>query len=91
MGVAEVTQTVVKFCEEVMGKAGRVVAVEPDGEGRRVLVEIVEESEYMRRLGKSEMLGVYEVYVDPSLNVISYSRIGLRDRAAAQMITTDVS
>jgi hypothetical protein len=91
MSVAEVTQAVVNFFEEVMGKAGRVIAVEPDGEGRRVLVEVVEESDYMRRLGKSEILGVYEVHLDRDLNVTSYSRIGLRDRAAGQMLGTGVS
>lgn len=87
----EVTQAAVKFFQEVMGKAGRVIAVEPDGEGQRVLVEVVEESEYVRRLGKSEILGVYEVHMDRNLNVTSYSRIGLRDRAAGQMIGTSVS
>jgi len=86
MGIGAIPQLVVKFFEEVLDKTGRVIAVESDGEGGwRVLVEAVEECEYMRRLGKSDMLGMYEVRLDSNLEIVSYSRKGLKERTALEM------
>jgi hypothetical protein len=48
-------------------------------------VETVEESEYMRRLGRSEMVGLYEVQMDSRLEIVSYSRKGLKERTALEM------
>jgi hypothetical protein len=85
MSVAAVTQTVATFFEEVLGKTGRVIAVESEGErGWRALVETTEESEYMRHLGKSDMLGVYEVHLDAGLEIVSYSRKALKERTALE-------
>jgi len=86
MSIAKAGQTVVRFFEEVLDKPGRVIAVEPDSEGGwRALVETVEESEYMRRLGRSEMMGLYEVQVDSSLEIVSFNRKGLKERTALEM------
>jgi len=84
MSIADVTRTVLEFFEQVVGKSGKVVSVEGDGEGWRVLVESIEESDYLRRLGKSDILGLYEVHVDHNLQVISYTRTGLRERTALE-------
>jgi len=89
--VAEITHTVVTFFEEVLDKSGRVIAVESEGEGWRVLVETVEESDYMSRLGRSHMLGLYDVHVDHSLEILSYTRKGLRERTALEMVETSLS
>jgi len=91
MGVSEVTQTVVSFFEEVLNKTGRVIAVESEGEGWRVLLETVEESDYMTRVGRSHMLGLYEVHVDQDVEIVSYTRKGLRERTALEMMETTVS
>ena len=90
-GVTEVTQTVVSFFEEVLDKSGRVIAVESEGEGWQVLIETVEESDYMSRLGRSHMLGLYEVHVDQDLEILSYTRKGLRERTALEMMETTAS
>jgi hypothetical protein len=84
MSIADVTRTVVEFFEQVVGRSGKVVSVEADGEGWRVLVESIEECDYPRRLGKSDILGVYEVRLDRNLEVLSYTRTGLRERTALQ-------
>jgi hypothetical protein len=85
-GVAEVAQAVVVFFEEVLGKTGRVIAVESEAEGDwRVLVETVEECEYTRRLGKTDILGLYEVHLDANLEMVSYSRKALKERTALEM------
>lgn len=88
-----VTATVV-FFEAVLEKKARVIEVSKTNEdparnashsdagGWLVVVEAVEESDYMRRFGRGEMLGIYEVKVDSNLNVISYRRKELRERSA---------
>jgi len=76
-----VTATVV-FFEAVLEKKARVIEVSKTGDGWLVVVEAVEESDYMRRFGRGEMLGIYEVKVDLNLNVISYRRKELRERSA---------
>lgn len=85
--VVEVTQAVLQFFGEVLDKTGRVISVESDENGGwRVLVESVEESEYTRRLGRSDILGLYQVYVDNNLKIASYSRRSLRDRTAIEEV-----
>ncbi len=86
--IVEVTQAVMSFFEQVLDKTGRVIAVDPDGDGWRVLFETVEESDYMSRLGKSHMLGLYEVHVDSTLEIVSYSRKGLKERTALAAFET---
>jgi hypothetical protein len=90
MYAAEATRTVTIFFQEVLGKTPRVIALESDPEGWRVLVEVVEDSDYLRRLGRSDMMGVYEVHVGHDLEVVSYARRGLRDRTALEMTETSV-
>ena len=86
MSIDKAGRIVVRFFEEVLDKPGRLIAVEPDSEGGwRALVETVEESEYMRRLGRSEMMGLYEVQVDSELEIVSYNRKGLKERTALEM------
>ncbi|HUT75801.1 MAG TPA: gas vesicle protein GvpO [Armatimonadota bacterium] len=87
---AEATRTVTVFFEEVLGKRARVIALESDPPGWRILVEAVEDSDYLRRLARSDMMGVYEVRVGPELEVVSYTRKGLRDRTALEMTETSV-
>ena len=85
MRAAQATRTVAAFFESVLGKTPRVIALESDPQGWRALAEVVEDSDYLRRLGRSDMMGVYEVHVDHDLEVVSYSRKGLRERTALEM------
>lgn len=86
MGIAGVTQQVTKFFEEALGKTGRVISVEPDSEGGwQAVVETVEESEYMRRLGKSELIGLYQVHLDSTLEIVGYARKALKERTALEV------
>jgi len=85
MSIAAASQKVARFFEEVHGKVGRVIAVEPDGQGGwRALVETMEESEYMRHLGRSDVLGLYQVHLDSELEIVSFSRKGLKERTALE-------
>lgn len=87
---AQATRAVKAFFEEVLGKTARVIALDSDPQGWRVVVEAVEDSDYLRRLGRSDLLGIYEVHVNHELEVVSYTRKGLRDRTALEMAETSI-
>lgn len=80
----DVVKGVTKFFETVLDKVGRVIEVNKEGDGWSVKVEALEESEYMRRFGRGDLLGIYDVKVDKDLNVTSYVRKGLRERSALE-------
>ena len=78
---AEVVKVTLAFFETVLEKTARVIEVNKASDDWTVVVECLEESDYMRRFGRGDMLGIYEVKVDPNLNVISYTRKELRERS----------
>ncbi|MCG2675782.1 gas vesicle protein [bacterium] len=80
----EVIMATVKFFENTLEKVARVIEVSKASDGWDVRVEALEESEYMRKFGRGDLLGIYEVKVDKDLNVISYNRKGLRERASLE-------
>ena len=87
MSVSRATQAVAKFFEEVLGKAGRVVEVRPgDDGGWHVLMETVEESEYMRQFARPDLLVLYEVEVSKDCEVLSYSRKCVRERTTLETL-----
>lgn len=77
-----VVTATVAFFETVLEKTGRVIEVNKTNDDWLVVVEAVEESDYMHRFGRGDMLGIYEVKVDSNLNVVSYTRKELRERGA---------
>ncbi|MFQ5915626.1 MAG: gas vesicle protein GvpO, partial [Nitrospinota bacterium] len=82
MSVEKVTRAVVKFFEGVLEKTGRVIEVRPNGDGWTVLIETVEESEYTRKIGRGDMLALYEVNVGKDFEIADYCRKGLKERSA---------
>ncbi len=49
--------------------------------GWLVLVESIEESEYMKRLALEDTIGLYEVEINDDIEIISYRRTALRKRS----------
>ncbi len=82
----EVVATITKFFEDDLGKVGRVIEVtnKGNGDGWNARVEALEESAYMRSMGRGDMLGVYDVTLDNNLNVMTYSRKKLRERTSLE-------
>ena len=89
MSAVKATEAALRFFAEVLHKSARVIEVDraQEGPGWWALVETVEESEFMRKYGRGEMMGLYEVNLDEDFQVASYSRRGLRERSA---VTSEV-
>lgn len=68
----------VKFLKNILKKEGDLIkAIRTDSEGWEVIIEVVEQSEYMKKLGISKPVydkNIYCVILDKNCNVISYER-----------------
>lgn len=76
----KVVDSLMEFTDEIMNKPCWVRAVTEFEDGWKALVEIIEEDEYMRRRGRKDLIGVYEMILNNELKVISYQRKELRER-----------
>lgn len=43
--------------------------------------EIIEESEYVRKLGKTDIIGLYEVEISLDGEILGYKRLVMRERS----------
>ena len=81
MSITKIVTEVKSFFEQVLGKEAHVIGVERSDNGWHVQVETVEESQYMRARALDDIVGLYEVRIDDNLEIVSYERIALRERA----------
>ena len=44
-------------------------------------VEIIEEPDYLKKLGKGEIVGLYQIELDLEGEIIGYERVHLRERS----------
>jgi len=80
MNLKNLTQTVKNFMFELFGKDADIIAVVPGEKGWQVTVEILMDEEYTMKRGRCDLLYVFELTVDPNLNILSYARIRIRER-----------
>lgn len=69
----------VEFIREMLGKEGNVVKADKTDKGWEVEVEVIEQSEYMKRIGIPKPVydkNVYRVILDQSFELVSYERKG---------------
>lgn len=80
----DVVKATLKFFEDVLEKVGRVIEVNKNEDEWNLRVEVLEESEYMRRRGRGDLLAIYEVKVNSDLDITSYVRKSLRERESLE-------
>ncbi len=81
-----------EFFDENIAPPHKITSVEPRKEneeegieaGWDILVEVIEEREYMKKYAKDEMLGVYQAALNKKYDIISYSRLSTRYRSAVE-------
>ena len=77
----KVLGSVQDFFMENIAPPHKIVSMKKQEEGWRVLVEVIEEKEYMKKYAHDEMIGLYEVFLDENLEVTGFSRMSLRYRS----------
>lgn len=80
MSIQQVIQHVKNFFQIAFDQNAKVIGVEKDESGWIATVEIIEESDYMRSRALDDIIGLYQVKLDDSLQITSYQRISLRER-----------
>lgn len=80
MSIEKATQAVWDFSEKIFKKPCQVVSVKKKNRNWLAEIEVIAEDEYMIRRGRDETVALYEVVLDEDFGVISYNRIGLRER-----------
>ncbi|KKS38462.1 MAG: hypothetical protein A3G49_05065 [Candidatus Sungbacteria bacterium RIFCSPLOWO2_12_FULL_41_11] len=69
----------VEFIKEMLGKEGHVIKANKTNEGWEVEVEVIEQSEYMKKIGISKPVydkNIYRVILDQNFDLVSYERKG---------------
>ena len=67
----------VEFMKEILGKEGSVVKANKTDEGWEVEVEVIEQSEYMKKIGIPKSVydkNIYRVMLDQNFEMVSYER-----------------
>ncbi|WP_088052002.1 gas vesicle protein GvpO [Virgibacillus dakarensis] len=85
MEIKEIMNVVKNFFTENVAPPHKITSLEKtDDEGWRVIIEVIEEREYMKKYAKDEMLGIYDVLVNKEKEVTSFTRKNIRYRSAIQ-------
>src|SRR3989338_8155978 len=67
----------VEFIKEMLGKEGSVVKADKTDKGWEVEVEVIEQSEYVKRIGIPKPVydkNIYRVILDQNFELVSYER-----------------
>ncbi|MBI4811938.1 gas vesicle protein [Candidatus Falkowbacteria bacterium] len=67
----------IEFMKEMLGKEGDIVKAAKIDKGWEVEIEIIEQSEYMKKIGISKPVydkNVYRVILDQNFELVSYER-----------------
>ncbi|WP_164214961.1 gas vesicle protein GvpO [Virgibacillus sp. YIM 98842] len=85
MEIKEVMKNVNNFFAEHVAPPHKITAVEQgEEEGWKLMLEVIEEKEYMKKYAKDEMVGVYEVSVNGEKEVTSFKRLDIRYRSKVE-------
>jgi len=76
----------VEFIKKMLNKEGVVIKANKIDKGWEVEVEVIEQSEYMKRIGISKPVydkNVYRVILDQNFDLVSYERKGQKPLGGA--------
>lgn len=83
MEIQKIMKAVNDFFNENVASPHKITSVVAgEDEGWKVMIEVIEEKEYMKKYAKDEMLGVYQVFINQALEVTSFSRKSIRYRSS---------
>lgn len=86
MKIKEVMGNVNEFFSEQVAPPHKITSIEAaEEEGWKVILEVIEEKDYMKKYAKDEMVGIYHVRVDKDGDVTSFSRKSTRYRSALEI------
>ncbi|MBM7621864.1 hypothetical protein JOC95_003772 [Bacillus tianshenii] len=85
MSMKKVLNEVTEFFCEFVKPPYKITSVQPTDQGWDVIVEVIEEKEYMKAYAKDQMVGVYHARLNKEMEVESYDRRSLRARSSLDL------
>jgi len=83
MEIKAIIANVTDFFNEFVAPVHKITSVEEgENKGWKLIIEVIEEKEYMKKYAKDEMIGVYEVFLNEEKEVTSYKRMDIRYRSS---------
>jgi Gas vesicle synthesis protein GvpO len=83
MEIKTIIANVTDFFKEFVAPVHKITSVEEgENKGWKLIIEVIEEKEYMKKYAKDEMIGVYEVFLNEEKEVTSYKRMDIRYRSS---------
>lgn len=81
MDFIQIKNIITGFISENFKTIGKIVELKKVEDGWTSKIEIIEESEYVRSLGKTDIIGLYEVHIGFEGEIIEFKRLLLRERS----------
>ena len=85
MEIKKIIANVTDFFNEFVAPVHKITSITKSETGWNLIVEVIEEKEYMKKYAKDEMVGVYEVILDQDQEISSYKRRDLRFRSSINL------
>lgn len=81
MDFIQIKNAVSEFMVENFKTKGRIVELQKKEDNWISYIEIIEESDYVRKFGKTDIIGLYEVEISFTGEIMGYKRLLLRERS----------
>ena len=81
MDFIQIKKVVTEFISVNFKTVGKIIELKKNEDGWISKIEIIEESEYVRSLGKSDIIGLYEVHISSDGEIVEFKRLLLRERS----------
>lgn len=86
MEIKQIMKIVNEFFNENVAPPHKITSLQTnEDEGWKVVVEVIEEREYMKKYAKDEMLGIYEAYLNKDKEITAFARKSIRYRSAVNI------
>ncbi|QAS53654.1 gas vesicle protein GvpO [Halobacillus litoralis] len=77
----KVLNEVSQFFNENIAPPHKIISARKKEGEWRVLVEVIEEKEYMKKYARDQMVGLYEAFLDENHEITGFSRLSMRYRS----------
>ena len=80
MDFFEIRNIISDFFVNMLKSSGKIIELHKNEDRWVSKVEMIEESDYLRKLGKMDIIGVYEIEIGLDGGILGYKRLYMRER-----------
>jgi hypothetical protein len=80
MNFIQTKKKVLEFIKDNFSVSGKIIELKKKDDKWVSYFELIEEDDYVRKFGKTDLVGLYEVELNDEGEVLGYKRILIRER-----------